>query len=263
MEPPVEGLLLSGNHACVDEVHHAGGEHLGVNTQILLICQEGAHGVGNAADTQLNGVTVVDQRSNCFADFLLGFGGFHVGDDILGTVHLHQHVHVPDVDGGGSVHMLEVRVYLQNDPLVLLHGGQHTKAIGSMVHGNMEISVFIHGSDCGNGNIGGMPGYGYGIVALEIGGNILHQSHGQRVLIEGGAKEVVVHFNVAAHSWVYHKGIQTTAALPDLYVFHIGGDLVEVGENLPGLRIVVGGENHIAGVDGGEDLRDGVLLFLI
>ena len=29
------------------------------------------------------------------------------------------------------------------------------------------------------------------------------------------------------------------------------------------LRIVVGGENHIAGVDGGEDLRDGVLLFLI
>ena len=56
----VHGLVLAGDIAPTDQIHHVGSEHLGVQTQIVLLSQLDREGVGQAADTQLDGVAVVD-----------------------------------------------------------------------------------------------------------------------------------------------------------------------------------------------------------
>lgn len=58
----VHGLVLAGDIAPTDQIHHVGSEHLGVQTQIVLLSQLDREGVGQAADTQLDGVA---RRGSC------------------------------------------------------------------------------------------------------------------------------------------------------------------------------------------------------
>ena len=57
------------------QIHHAIGEHLGVDAQVLAVHQEGGDGIGNAADAELQGGAIFDQFGDVTADGLFGLGG--------------------------------------------------------------------------------------------------------------------------------------------------------------------------------------------
>ena len=51
--PPVHVFACIGHVARTDQVHHAVREHLGVDAEIVLVCQALEHRIGNRADAQL------------------------------------------------------------------------------------------------------------------------------------------------------------------------------------------------------------------
>ena len=57
----VQRLVLAGDHAEPGELHHAVGEHLGVDAEIVLVRQHGEDGVGDIADAELERGAIGDQ----------------------------------------------------------------------------------------------------------------------------------------------------------------------------------------------------------
>ena len=76
MHTLIVGFASTGDNASLDEVCHGGGELLGVQAQIMLVHQVLADGIGDAADAHLDGIAVVDEGCDHFADLILfGSGG--------------------------------------------------------------------------------------------------------------------------------------------------------------------------------------------
>ena len=88
MDALVVVLALAGDDAPADHLAHGGGEHLGVQTQVMLVHQVAGHGVRQRADAQLDGVAVVDQFADQTADGVLHLGGLHGRDLGQGLIHL-------------------------------------------------------------------------------------------------------------------------------------------------------------------------------
>ena len=135
----MQRLAAVVDHAALHQIHHAVREHFRMDSQILLVPQERQHRVGNSADTQLQGVAIVDQRCAVVADSLLhradfwrrqfqnGGGVFHEKVDVL-------HPHAAAAAGAG--HLV---VDLRDDQLCVFHSGQR------IVHGNTQRAdaVFV------------------------------------------------------------------------------------------------------------------------
>ena len=66
----VQALAGVGDDALVVEVDHALAEHLGVDAEVVLFVQEQQHGVGDAADAELQAGAVVDEAGDVLADGL-------------------------------------------------------------------------------------------------------------------------------------------------------------------------------------------------
>ena len=64
----VERLAAAGDHARLDQVDDAVGDHLGVDAQVLLVLEELQHRLRDAADAELDGRAVLDQRGDVLAD---------------------------------------------------------------------------------------------------------------------------------------------------------------------------------------------------
>ena len=64
----VERLALAGDDAGLDQVDDGVGEHLGVDAQVLLVLEELEHGLGDAADAELDRRAVLDQGGDVLAD---------------------------------------------------------------------------------------------------------------------------------------------------------------------------------------------------
>ena len=89
----VQSFALAIDDAGFDERHHAIGAHLGVNAEIAFINEAGQHGIGNAANTHLQGGAIGNERRHVPANAALRFGwrmgrqfqqgaaGFHHGGD--------------------------------------------------------------------------------------------------------------------------------------------------------------------------------------
>ena len=56
-----------GDDARLGQLHHAVGEHLRVDAQVVLLFQEQQDSVGDGADAQLKGIPVPDQLGHVFA----------------------------------------------------------------------------------------------------------------------------------------------------------------------------------------------------
>ena len=83
----MQRLVLSGDHALLDQLRHPSGDYLGLHAQVVLVAQESGHRGGHGADPDLNGVPVIDQfRRNQRADDL--------GDHVL-FVRARCHWHGP------------------------------------------------------------------------------------------------------------------------------------------------------------------------
>ena len=101
------------------------------------------------------------------------------------------------------------------------------------------------------------------VIVGKVRGNVFHQPQGLGFLIEQGAHEVGVHFDMALHSRIRHKGILAGAALPNLYALYIGGDGVKLREKARGFGVVVGGKDTVSAVNGRKGFGDGPQLVLI
>ena len=151
---PVQVLVPAGELARLGQVHHAVGEHLGVDAQILQIGlgQQSPHCVGHAADAQLEACPVGDEGDNLPGHRLVLPGGLGGGELVqLVALPLHHHVHPGDVDGGAQAaegHR-HPGVDLHNDGAgPLQHGGQ----IGG-VQAEAEKAVVVHGGDLDHGHV--------------------------------------------------------------------------------------------------------------
>ena len=120
---PVEGLLLVGDVARLGQLHHAVGEHLRVDAQVVLLFQEQQDSIGNGADAQLKGIPVPDQLGHVLPDgplHLADLGGRQLND---GGAALHDAVKPGDMEEAVPQGPGHVLVDLGDDQVGLLGGG--------------------------------------------------------------------------------------------------------------------------------------------
>ena len=110
---PVYRLVLAVDDPFANQLKHAVGEHLGMDTQVLMVAQLRKHRIGNRTDTHLQGSPVLNQGSHVLADFLfhrrrLGEMGGNQRGIVFGKDidHVHRNHRVPEhprhlgIDGG-------------------------------------------------------------------------------------------------------------------------------------------------------------------
>ncbi len=86
--PGVNGLLLAGNNAFLDKLHHARPKHLGVDSQVRVSHETPGGGIGQPPEAQLDGSPVRDHLGDVAPDNLVfGVGKrwrhLHKGDMVL------------------------------------------------------------------------------------------------------------------------------------------------------------------------------------
>ena len=59
---------MVGDVARLGQLHHAVGEHLRVDAQVVLLFQEQQDSIGDGADAQLKGIPVPDQLGHVLPD---------------------------------------------------------------------------------------------------------------------------------------------------------------------------------------------------
>jgi hypothetical protein len=106
----VDGLPLVVDHARLNQVDHAVGEHLGVDAQVAMIAQQPKHGVGNPSDAGLQRGPVRNQAGDVARD-----GAMHAGD----FVRLHFGQRVRALDDGVDLGHVEKRVAQRARALVV------------------------------------------------------------------------------------------------------------------------------------------------
>jgi hypothetical protein len=89
---PVQRLALAGDHAVLEELHHAVREHLRVYPEVALAAEVEQHRVGDLADAHLQGGAVLDQLGDVRAD-----AARHAADRGGARQLQHRPVHLYDV----------------------------------------------------------------------------------------------------------------------------------------------------------------------
>ena len=87
--PGSKRLAPAGDDARLGELHHAVGEHLGVDPEVVPVAERGEHGVGDLADAHLQRGAVGDQRGDVAAD--LAADVVERLRRALGQRHVHRH----------------------------------------------------------------------------------------------------------------------------------------------------------------------------
>ena len=150
----VDVLAFAGDDAGLGDVHESVHEHFRVHADVLQVGlgDEGAHGVGHAADAQLQAGAVGDLFHDHAGHDLVHLGGRDGGHDAQGRVFAFDYV----IDFGDVHRFFEAaqaagHVFVDfNDDLLgpLAHGG-HMGGAGAEV----EVAVLIHGSYLENGHV--------------------------------------------------------------------------------------------------------------
>ena len=111
-----------------------------------------AHGVGQGPDAQLQGGAIHHVLHHVLGDLhlrLAGSGGLDAGQRAVRT--LHDHVHIVDVDAliQTAIDPGQILVDLQDHHVGLI---QHRPGRG-VGHGEVEVSMLVHGSHTGDGHV--------------------------------------------------------------------------------------------------------------
>ena len=248
MHALIVGLTSTGDNAGINKVSHGGGELLGVQAQIVLVHQVLANGIGDTANAHLDGVAILDQRSDHFADLVLFGGGGNRSDAVLGGVDFIQQGNCLYRNIRGAIHIGQVGVDLNDDLLVLLNGVLDGIVLDGLVHANIELAVLSHGRNLSGEDVAGLMTVDHAVVVGQVNGN----EAGIQQLVSltvGRAIEVVVAVDVAVHAGGHHEGITTNAALVDDNVVNTVSDLMEMAKQGFGLVVVVGAPDYVTGVN--------------
>ena len=114
---------MVGDVARLGQLHHAVGEHLRVDAQVVLLFQEQQDSIGDGADAQLKGIPVPDQLGHVLPDgplYLADLGGRQLND---GGAALHDTVKPGDMEKAVPQGPGHVLVDLGDDQVGLLGGG--------------------------------------------------------------------------------------------------------------------------------------------
>ena len=162
-------LLRIGDDTGLYQLYHAVAEHLGMDTQVLLVLQEQEHRVGNGADAQLQAVAVLHQGGDILAD-----GALHIADvgrrqfDEVGLL-LHDVIQLADMDEAVTHGAGHLGVDLRDQQVGALGGGL------GVVAGNAKaaVAVLIGGAQVQQYHIGVQRGAEQlGDLAEEYGGKV-------------------------------------------------------------------------------------------
>ena len=72
----MQGLPLTVDNPALDQANHFVREHLAVDAEVVFVAEEFQHGIGDAADSHLQGRTVFDQTRAVLGDPVLPFRDF-------------------------------------------------------------------------------------------------------------------------------------------------------------------------------------------
>ena len=261
----VQGLVLAVDLAGLGDVHEGVHVHLGVHAQVLQVGlgDQGAHGVGHAADAQLQAGAVGDLGDDEVGHGAVHVGGGHgaqLGDG--GVVAFHHVGHVGDVqlcliqavDGG------QVLVNLHHD--VLGPGAHVIQVRGSQGHG--EVAVLVHGGHLGEDHVHGVqvlpvePGQ----LGVAHGGEPAH-ALGDDLPVDAGAVPGVPGEVLAGVVGLGDLGHPHGHAAADLHVFQLvltGGQGLVQGHGMVGAPSVI---HPVTGLDQLDGLGSGGQLALI
>ena len=158
--------MVVGDLAGLIHIQVAVAEHLGVDAQVAQVAlgDHLTHGVGQRADTQLEGRAVGHVLHHVFGDLhlrLVGGGRVDAGQRAVRA--FHDHVHVADVDAlvQAAVDPGQVLVDLQDDDVRLVQGG----AGGGRCAGKVEIAVLVHR---GHGHHGHVDGEELAVIPAQV-----------------------------------------------------------------------------------------------
>ena len=135
----VDALLGSVDYAFPDEGQDAVGEHLGVDTEVLVVTELGQYGVGNGADTHLQGGSVLDQGGAVASDGCLDGRGLGEVSGLQLGVALHEGVDHRQGDDGVTPCAGYVLVDHCDDVLCAFDGGQG--GVHGGTHGYVTVLV--------------------------------------------------------------------------------------------------------------------------
>ena len=249
----VDVLLAAGDDAGFHQVHDAVGDHLGVDAQVMLVHEALAHGIGDTADAQLDGVAVVDQAGDVSADGALHGSGLGRGDLGHGGVALHDEVHLADVNFVLAVDVGHIGRDLHDDHIGLLQQLTLLDKAG----GHTEVAVLVHGSDGHHEHVHGVVVHPADDAVVEAGGEGVGQA--LAVGVAGGTHhEDAVGGEGLLAGGIGQEGIVThTQAADELDVVYLAVEGVELAEQAGGL---VGGgaaADDVAVLDVAEGLLHG------
>jgi len=147
----MQRLLPAGHDAAFNQIDEAVGKRFRVHAEVFFIGQIGENGIGNLADSRLNGGFIVDQIGNQPSDGL--------GDVIRRLLFEFQKRRVVFHKRGNLAHM--DKTVAQRPRHVRIHLRHHIPGHGSRrlgdVHGNpqADIAVHVRRRDCNEGDING------------------------------------------------------------------------------------------------------------
>ena len=258
----VHGLVLAVDLAGLGDVHEGVHVHLGVHAQVLQVGlgDQGAHGVGHAADAQLQAGAVGD-----LGDDQVGHGAVHVGGGHgaqlgdLGVGALDHHGHVLDVHLGlmQAVDIGHILVDFHDDAL---GPGHHVIAVGGS-QGEVEVAVLVHGGRLEHDHVHGVQ-----VLAVEPGQlGVAHGGEPAHALaddlpVDAGAVPGVPGEVVAGVVGLGDLGHPHGHAAADLHVLQLilaggQGDVQVIGVvGAPGVVHPVAGLDHLHGLGGGGQL---------
>ena len=167
----VEGLAAAVDDAAAHEVHHAAGEHLAVDAEVVLVGQRAQDGVGDGADAELEGGAVGHERGAVAPD---------------GELHLAR---------GGQLQLLQA-VGAGDDVVDLRHMDQRV-AVGE---GHQLVGLDDDGLGGADGGLGVVAADAERAIALGVGGRGLEDGHVARYvaadhrghILEVGGEEVAL-----------------------------------------------------------------------
>ena len=134
------GLLAIGHRAALEQFEDAIADHLGMDAQIMLVCELHDHRVGNGAKADLQRRTIVDDIGHVFADGLLHRADLWQADLQYRLLAFDQTSHLRDVHVTIAIGEGHVRIDLENHGPGHAHGSH--RVVGSQTE--REKAVLVH-----------------------------------------------------------------------------------------------------------------------
>ena len=227
-----------------------------MNAQVLLLVQELGNGVGDTADAQLQTVAVVDHVGDQATDGVILVVGDGIGDLGHGIVHLHEVIHLVDVEGHVTHGTGSVGVDLQNHRLGL---ADHLHLIG-VGDGQGHIAVLIRHGGNAHIDVGLTVEQALGSGQVQVVGDIGDIAVGMGLAQGGGVEptlgtEAVLIGLVEDELIVAHR-----QAVGHHHVRNAVGNGVQVGHKLTALTGTETGNDIIAALDNIQCFLDRYIL---